>query len=86
MPFSTSMDTKGKKKIYAFAKGTKTGIFHSWEKVKGLVNGKPDKIYKLLQSNEGIEFLQQHGIDPEETEEGELSQGVGYLETKKNYF
>ena len=32
------------------------------------MNGKPDKIYKLLQSNEGIEFLQQHGIDPEETE------------------
>lgn len=53
MPFSTSMDTKGKKKIYAFAKGTKTGIFHSWEKVKGLVNGKPDQTYKLLQSNEG---------------------------------
>ena len=54
--------------------------------MKGLVNGKPDKIYKLLQSNEGIEFLQQHGIDPEEIEQGELSQGVGYLETKKNYF
>ena len=28
------MDTNGKKKIYVFAKGTKTGIFHSWEKVK----------------------------------------------------
>ena len=54
--------------------------------MKGLVNGKPGQIYKLLQWNEGIEFLQQHGIDPEETEEGELSQGVGYLETKKSYF
>ena len=53
MPFSTSTDTKAKKKIYAFAKDTKTGIFHSWEKAKGLVNGKPDQIYKLLQSNEG---------------------------------
>ena len=50
------------------------------------MNGKPDKIYKLLQSNGGTEFLQQHGIDPEETEQGELSQGVGYLETEKNYF
>ena len=54
--------------------------------MKGLVNGKPGQIYKLLQWNEGIEFLQQHGIDPEETEQGELSQGVGYLETKKSYF
>ena len=34
MPFSTPVDTKAKKKIYAFSKDTKTGIFHSWEKVK----------------------------------------------------
>ena len=34
---------------------SKTRIFHSWEKVKGLVNGKPDQIYKSfdLQSNDG---------------------------------
>ena len=42
------MDIKGEKKIYAFAKVTKTGIFHSWEEVKGLVNGKPDQIYKIF--------------------------------------
>ena len=96
MPFSTPMDTKGKKKICAIAKdknknyilaqslslvgsciqqlqenygrpkanvqlniGTKrdskSRIFHSWEEVKGLVNGKPDQIYKSfdLQSNDG---------------------------------
>ena len=48
VPFSTSMDTKAEKKIYAFAKVTKTGILHSWEEVKGLVNGKPDQIYKIF--------------------------------------
>lgn len=48
MAFSTSMDTKKEKNIYAFAKVTKTRILHSLEEVKGLVNGKPDQIYKIF--------------------------------------
>ena len=63
-------------------KTLKPGYFTLGKK-RRLVSGKPDQIYKLLQSNEGIEFLKQHGIDPEETEDGELSQCVGYLETDK---
>lgn len=86
MAFSTSMDTKKEKNIYAFAKVTKTRILHSLEEVKGLVNGKPDQIYKIfsLQSNEAIEFLQQQCIyvDPEETE-GQFSQEVRYLKPDK---
>lgn len=48
MAFSTSMDTKKEKNIYAFAKVTKTRILHSLEEVQGLVNGKPDQIYKIF--------------------------------------
>lgn len=42
------MDSKKEKNIYAFAKVTKTRILHSLEEVKGLVNGKPDQIYKIF--------------------------------------
>ena len=62
MRFFTSVDIKGKNKISAIAKGTKTMIFHSWEEWEGFWTENLIKynIQKLLRSNK---FLQQHGID-----------------------
>ena len=62
MRFFTSVDIKGKNKISAIAKGTKTMIFHSWEEWEGFWTENLIKynIQKLLRSNK---FLQQHGIE-----------------------
>lgn len=57
------MATKSKTKIYAIAKGPKTGIFQSWDEVKELVDGSPDQIYKSFFSRtKAIDFLRNHGI------------------------
>ncbi len=41
-----------KKKIYAVAVGRKTGIFHSWDEVKGYVDGFKGAVYKSFGSSE----------------------------------
>ena len=53
MLFFTSMDIKGKNKISAIAKGTRTMIFHSWEEWEGFWTENLIKynIQKLLRSN-----------------------------------
>ena len=67
-------------------KALKPGYFTLRKKWKGLWTENLIKYASFFSRTKGIEFLQQYGIDPEETEDGELSQGVGYLETKKSYF
>ena len=58
------MSTGSKKKVYAVAKGSRTGLFDSWDDAKVIVNGSSNCIYKsFFNRDAAIDYLQNHGVD-----------------------